>query len=293
MPNSIQLFGMVSAPKAMTFHQKLSSGSRNEAGDTDFLVHNIQDFFPMLAKGQPRAIEMLFAPETCIQKTSPVWDTIVANRDLFLSKVGILPFLGFARAQARKSVQKGGNLNLIRDIIAWGETVHSHSQPLDLSAEFFGKMMILGNVKLPITTNASGYQVVEVAGRFFDLGISVRNFLRDLRRLESRYGNRAEDAAANGADRKSLMHAVRLVSQAQEYLAFGKMTFPRPPEEVKVLLDIRNGTDGADWLPFLEATLQEIEKVDLPASSLPESPDLGAINNLCASLVRTSILGET
>src|SRR5690606_22420711 len=86
-------------------------------GDVDCKFFYLPRFIQLAAQGQPGQLEMLFAPDEMVLEKTDEWLCIKENIDLFKSKKGITPFIGFALSQAHKAVIKGENLNLIRDLI--------------------------------------------------------------------------------------------------------------------------------------------------------------------------------
>ena len=129
--------------------------------------------------------------------------------------------------------------------------------------------------------NTQGFAQVEVAGRQFNPGILLRSFIEALRNLESRYGKRAQAAAAEGLDYKSLSHAVRLIGEAEEFLLHGRITLPRP--DAAFVLAVKQGQIERDWFAFLTGEIDRIERDVVPLSLLPEEPDHSAIASLCVS----------
>lgn len=69
----------------------------------DFNCFSLRKFFTLAATCNPNIIEILWMPEDCIIYKTSLWDKIVANRDLFLSKKAANTFGKYAVGQIKKS----------------------------------------------------------------------------------------------------------------------------------------------------------------------------------------------
>lgn len=81
-----------------------------------------------------------------------------------------------------------------------------------------------------------------------------------------------------GYNTKDACHVIRVLHQALELLAEGKLTFPRP--EAPHLLAIKRGEYALAVIQDLEKELTERVRVveGSPPSSLPDAPDLKTVN---------------
>jgi len=297
LPSVDDLLGLQHCAGEWSFSEKLSQGPRNTAGDTDRKFFSLQRFFTLVGKGQPTQLEIFFCPPGKTIQTSPEWEIIQANKDIFISQDGIQPFLGFARAQAHKAVIKGNNLNLINKLL----TGFEHTK-LDSDAKLYDYLepkpgeplgYWLFGQEIPSSVNEFGYTLVEIAGRSYDPAIRAKMFVKSLKELLSRYGSRTADAADNGYDYKSLLHCIRLLYQAEEFLLTGHLTFPRPPAEIDHLMSIRHKQwpeGDFDLQQYILDWEDRIKKDIIPKSPLPKKPNWVKINRLCTELLRRAII---
>ena len=123
LPERRDLLGLENCPATVTENIKVSTSRRNTKDDIDCKYYSLRTFFEKLATGEPGLLELLFAPKANVIYSTPEWDEIVRNRDIFLSRRAVAPFTGFCVGQARKATIKGENLRKIRQILAWGEKV--------------------------------------------------------------------------------------------------------------------------------------------------------------------------
>lgn len=309
LPSSADLLGMQNCPTEYTENVKKGSGPRNTAGDVDCKFFGLKQFFKLAAEGQPGQLEMLFAPDSHTVVTSPEWELIKKEKGLFLSKKGIGPFIGFAIAQAHKSTVKGENLNALRAIAAWGDklTPAEYNEALgayltgedgslfDLrKEEWTGKCVIPGvDGVFDLIKNEHGFITFRVAGRQFDPGSKTKVFLGSVKALIGKYGTRSEAAAENGLDYKSLMHAYRLLFEAEEFLRKGHITLPL--SEAEVLKLIRAGKmypSGFDWHSDLIGWADHLRQEVAPKSHLPDTPNWSKINALCERMLWNHLSGR-
>lgn len=94
LPNSVHL-GLQSPPQ--------------QVGDEkhDITFYELKRFFELASGCNPNIIELLYMPEDCVKKCTPMMDKLIDNRDMFLSKKAFYTFSGYAHAQIKKA--KGRN----------------------------------------------------------------------------------------------------------------------------------------------------------------------------------------
>ncbi len=290
LPSTEDLLGLYQCPTEWRANEKVTEGERNGAGDVDRKYFSLQRFLQLALQGQPAQLEMLCAPASAIVTQTEEWDHIKSLLGSIVSRQGVRPFLGFALSQAHKTTIKGENLNKLRELIAAARPlVEADSRArvgdfLYYDPRVNSEFAVFAGVPVTYLFNFSGFAQIEVAGRQFNPGILVRSFLEALLKLESRYGKRSEAAAVNGIDYKSLSHAVRLVSEAEEFLLTGRITLPRP--DAAFILAIKQGHVERDWFAFLTAEIDRLERDVLPLSPLPNEPDAQAVAYRCERVLK-------
>lgn len=70
--------------------------------ETDRVIYNLRKALKLMMDNNPNMLDLLWAPERCIIKTTEHWDKIQENRDLFLSKKVRYTYSGYAIAQLRR-----------------------------------------------------------------------------------------------------------------------------------------------------------------------------------------------
>lgn len=92
-----------------TYHQPhmFDPSARAGAGqETDYTAHNVMKFVDLLLGNNPTVLEVLFMPQRCITFNTPVGMMLRDNRHMFLSRLIVQTFCGYAHSQLRNLRQK-------------------------------------------------------------------------------------------------------------------------------------------------------------------------------------------
>lgn len=247
-----------------------SSNSRNTKEDVDTEYIELRKFIKDLLDGQTYALDMVFAPKEFWLESSPLWESVLDNRDKFLSK-NIEPYMGYCRRQAGKYGLKGSRLGEVLRVIEFLET-KDQKQALgealkDFEGSEFAKVLLDVEQK-----NGAKTSFFEVLGKKYDFKIFVKDALTALNALKTRYGERAELAQKNeGVDWKAVSHAFRCCYQLIELAETQYIQFPL--KEAGRIKEIKLGT--LDYLPLQEELWELMNKAieSIEASSLSTNPD--------------------
>lgn len=249
--------------------------AKNAPGDIDVEEFSIQGYMRLLCEGQTVAIDMLFTPSRFyIGEPSLAWRMIRERKSLFLSS-GVCAFVGYCKQQANKYGVKGSRMAAARDAIDFlrslgDDTISSHWG--DVSSWAAGRE----HVELVCTSSP---WMLSVCGRKAPSNLKASAAVSIYEALWERYGERARQAMnSEGVDWKALMHAVRVLGEAEELLATGSVTMPRPDREH--LLNVRTGkVPYAEVAAEIEAGMERLGKIE-PHSSLRKDPDRKAADDL-------------
>lgn len=249
-----------------TFHEGPRDDTRkNLPGERDVEYYSLHHFLRLATQGQTVAIDMLFAPESMTFKTAEngwVWDRIVANRKLLLSKQ-MNAFIGYARGQAAKYSLKGERLNRLESFLKALDDCVAEDPIRD-----YWDILPHDDERV----NPQGIRELQMAGKWYGESTSVLNVRRSVSNSLSKYGKRAHAAAdAEGVDWKALSHAVRVSKELLEILTFGEVHFPLC--DAKLLLAIKRGEHSLEYVQDLLD--RDLAFVELQAhnSILPETVD--------------------
>ena len=87
------------APKTVQMHTG-NPNSKNTSADVDYDMYSLHYYLQLLAEGQVVALDMLFAPDSMLEISTPVWDTVRRHREQLICK-DTKAFVGYCRTQGR------------------------------------------------------------------------------------------------------------------------------------------------------------------------------------------------
>lgn len=277
----------------ITYSRSKKLNEKNNSTDTDYESFELNRFASLAKEGQTAIFDMLFSPSKFWLKTTPEWETLVENRNLFLTKQPA-KFVGYCRAQASKFSVKGERVaaakaasDFFSNLVDMGfgkDKLKIHNNAIMRWAMSFQNQNSFVTVHIPFDGSEL---MVDVCGRKCQWGNTIQGAFHMYDSLFKEYGNRAKLAMDNHADWKALSHAVRIANEAIELLIDHSLTFPRP--EYKLLLDIKTGK-----LPYnkvsemIEELLEEVEK-SIKLSTLPQTVDNEKIDSLVLELYHKNI----
>lgn len=272
---------------------------KNTSEDVDYEYFSPGKYLALLAAGQTVALDMLFAPTSSYLDFPDIrWTRIKEfSRKILTKKTA--SFVGYCRNQAYKYGVKGdrvGAARLALDFLLNVEQSHGGSSKLgDVASEVFSfiakhpdKSELLSH-GIDIDSNDSEIPHLRICGRKAAFTASIKSAREIAQGLVNEYGDRALAAEMNnGVDWKGLSHAVRIASEAIEFLTTEHITFPRP--EAAYLLDIKLGKVSPQIVGnHIDQLLVDVETA-LAQSKLPEGFDQSLIDNFIEEMHREIVL---
>ena len=87
----------------------LGFGYKEQINDdkNDIVIYEIQRFLQLLSSNNPTVLELLNTPEDCILYKHPIFDEVLNNSDIFITKICAKSFGGYGKMQIQKA--KGQN----------------------------------------------------------------------------------------------------------------------------------------------------------------------------------------
>lgn len=255
---------------------------------TDTTLYSTKKIVQLLAKNNPNTMEFLGLTEDQIFVTSPIWKLIQENKDLFLSKLCVYTFGGYANQQLRrletKSARAGGQAQkegYIYNTIQHAEYVFKDRYtdlPEDAISLYIDESSKEGMEKeLYVDINVTHYPLRDFVSLMSDYGQVVRSY--------DKVSKRNENAISHGKLGKHMMHLIRLYHMAFDILEDGVIQTYREKDH-DFLMSIRDGkylTEDLQVVPEFYTILTEYEdKLELLAktSQLPDKPDQKKVNDL-------------
>lgn len=262
---------------------------------------SFQHYIQMLVEGQTVAVDMAFVPEEFYVPGTrgPEWYCVTGNIGRLLHS-GVDIFTGFAQSQARRYSLKAERLTAIEAAVGFFSAMEDMHGPntkvrevkmdlMSMACEHSKELMSFPTITNPGRGANVTVEHFECCDRKVPMNASVKEAANIYRRASEFYGKRARLAQnMGGQDWKALMHAVRIVREAEELLLEGKITFPRP--EAETLLAIRKGELPHEHvMALIEDGLERVDNAKL-VTVLPDKPDYDYAEDIVASFYRSQVI---
>lgn len=280
-----------------TITQKTNnSGLKNESTDTDIELYSLRKFLKMCIKGDTASLELLFSPDSAIIESTKEWTLIKSHTQKLISR-SITGVLGYARHQAAKYGAKGSRLGELSNLndklkeLSKTQGFNKISTVFDELKDSIKSYNYIRAIKMQNPAKkVEEVDGIEILGAKFDSHTSITTLSKWCSDKFKEYGHRAREAKNNnGVDWKALSHSARCSIQAKELLSTGKITLPHTGENLKLLMDIKQGNyDFSKVDILLDDLLKEVEDL-AETSSLPDKVDEEFTKDLLASIYRAVI----
>lgn len=264
--------GVCVPPKNVVMGFARNFEQQDIAGE-DTTIYGLTKFLKLAADVNPNIIELLFAPEDCVQINHPTWKELLKYRDKFLSAEAYFTFCGYAHGQLKRiKTHRGWLLN------------PPNKKPLRSD---YG----LIETGLGIRELVKGLDLVELdpqAIKIVEQEKTYKSALAEWNQYQTWKANRnpkrAELEKKFGYDSKHAMHLIRLLLQAKEILTTGFLTVKR--KDASFLLDIRAGKFTYDELIKESDNLQQELKniIDNHKYIIPDKTNKLFLSDLCVEL---------
>ncbi len=259
---SVESLALNKSPKSLRYSTGTEE-TRNNANDLDIDLWSIQHWLlNLLPSGDTGAMDILFSPshKKCILYKSELLDAIFNNHTKFISTSSGKSYTNYCIGQAKKYGIKGsrvGTLKSIHDFLT--SQIHDHEKICKLSTRLHDILNHCGNEKFCSLIHVQDEECLYVCGKTHTGGIRIAEFMTRIEKDMRRYGARAAEAELNnGIDFKALSHAVRSLSQMEELVQTGRITFPL--HNRKELLDIKQGKyPWSEIEPLILSRLSAVE----------------------------------
>lgn len=300
-----------------------------EHHDPDVVIYDIRKFCNLAADCNPSIIEVLWCDESDYQIMTPAGRRLVDARDLFLSKKARHTFSGYAMSQLKrinlhqKWLRSPPKAKPLRADYGLPECTVVSADQLAAAQSAIDKKLATWNLADMSGIDPAGRIAISsaMAEALAEIGVAAGdewkaaarsigysdNFLLLLGKereyksrmaewdsyqnwIKTRNPKRAALETVHGYDTKHAMHLVRLMRMCREILETGNVVVKRPDREE--LLAIRNGAWAyerlVEWAASEDKALADV----YAKSSLRHSPDRGALDRLCVSIVEDFMRAE-
>lgn len=308
------------------FYGFLNRVEQFEDKKNDITYFEIRKFMQLAMENNPNIIELLFVPKDKWLQNSVDWLQISKNRDLFVSKKSKFTFSGYAHSQFNRiKLHRSWLLNPPTKKPKRSDYGLSESKS-DLTKDQIGALNVLVAMKLenvkefhplkeqleqmqetydfkalckqfPNLDKEATQAILPISDQFIEI-LQKENSYAMAERYFNQYENwkknrnpeRAKLEEKYGFDTKHGSHLVRLITEGEELLTTGKITFPRP--DAKFLLEIKNGTykyeEISNLLESFDLKFNELYE----KSVLPHTANKVAIDKLCQKITKRFLLSK-
>lgn len=272
--------------------------SKNGKDDIDLQLFSVYKFFNLLKKGETGAMDILFSmfrEDTQVHNDQAFTSVIMENYKKFYNR-NLHSFIGYCVGQSKVYNVRGERFNELHLFVEYfnalvKEQGNEKLETMFLAVEELFKEHNYKYIKFVMAETSRGSGVpkegkyIEVLGKRFLGTVTVAYFSEKITDMEEQFGNRAR-ASAKGVDFKALSHAVRVISEVEELIDTGFISFPL--KNRVYVTAVKEGRESLeDVMNYLDAQLSVVqEKLEL--SSLPDRSDEVFIDALLLGLV----LGE-
>lgn len=247
--------------------------------EEDMAIYELGKFFNLSVQANPNIIELWFIPDSHVLYKTKMWEHILSNGDLFLSKKIKYTFTGYAFAQIkaierhrrwfinppkRKPTREDFGLNAV-PLVSEAHLQNILSLPQNLFKEEH-----LDNVK-----REKEYRDVKKDWDNYQSWLKNRNPKR--REAEEKFGY----------DTKFASHVFRLMTEGKELLLTGNITFPLPNAEW--ITAIKNGFYQYEEILEMAKTMESEFETWYNESPLPHKPNINAIKELYFEIVKEGL----
>ena len=253
---------------------------------TDTTIYSARKMLKLLSQNNPNTIEMLGLTADQIIYISPIWEMVLANKDIFLSRKVINSFGGYANQQLRrldsKSARNVGQGNIeeyIKGSLKHAEEeISTHYPPIE-DIKIYTDVAVSEDMEreLFIDLSVNHYPLRSLATRLGEYNTIIRDY--------AKASHRNTNAIAHNKLGKHMMHLVRLYHMCFDILEKGKIITYRS-EDHDELMAIRNGVylneDSSvkecfyHYVDDLEKRLHE----DMETTTLPKDVDMDKVDDL-------------
>jgi predicted nucleotidyltransferase len=225
--------------------------NQQEFPNEDTTVFSLMKFMDLATACNPNIIELLFAPEDCIQTIHPTWERLLARRDEFLSAKSFYTFTGYAFSQLKR----------IKGHRSWLMDPPTH-QPTRGEFGLWGAGLGARELVRGVDASKLSPEVTQVIEKEKKYKAALTRWSQYEEWKKRRNPKRAALEIKYGYDTKHASHLIRLLRMGEEILTKGTL-HPRR-EDAADILSIRSGSRTYDQLieeaEGLQAKLEKIYK---------------------------------
>lgn len=241
-----------------------------EDSDSDTVFFELHKYISLLSDNNPQFIESLFVPDNFVLYKNEIFDKIINNKKIFISKACKFRFLGYGLSQLKRIKT---HRRYLQNPILYKPARKDFDLPEGWSIphEQLQAIVVINNEYVKdeykqMAINEIRYKQALEEWKSYQLWASERNKKR--REIEEKYHY----------DCKHASHLVRLIKMGEDLLTKGKISFPLSYAEE--LLAIRNGAWSFEKIEEFSYNMERKFESLYESSSLPYAANHKKIRNL-------------
>ena len=265
--------------------------------ETDTTIYSFDKICKLLALCNPNTIEILGVEKEDILYIDPIGQTLIENKDIFLSRKAIQSFGGYANAQlhrlknrsVRGMTDKEREQHILKSIENASITLKERYQETGDNIRLYIDKAVNPDMETEIFMDVSlkHYPLRDYKDYWSEMNSIVKSY--------KKIGKRNSNAFSRGKICKHCMHLIRLYFMLFDILEYGEIHTRR--KEKDFLLEVRNGLFFDGDIPK-EELFHYVDKLEKRTeylseyTNLPEKADYKKINQLKIQ-VNHSIIDNT
>jgi len=248
----------------------------NISDEEDTTLYSLGKFINLCADNNPNILELLFVPDRFINFKDNMWDRVVENRHLFLSKNIKNKFLGYAFSQLEK-------LKRHREWFIDPPDHEPTRSEYGLENVPSTSMVWLNSLKHSMNFDILKDDVVDEIRNEYKYRQAHKKWEQYVQWRTNRNPKRKASEEKSGYDGKFASHVFRLMTEGEELLLYGNIKFPL--SNADWLLAVKNGLYTYEEVLHKAESLSEKFDHLYDVSVLPNKPDRDALKELYYKLV--------
>jgi len=212
-----------------------NKNTKNTVNDIDEMSYSLKKYLKLLLKNNPNIIETLYSRGKNLITLDPIFEYLYINKNKIVSKKVYTTFLGYAKSQKDKLLNKSLRFNnltkAIKDIeIKYNKLLNTKYKLTEEDSIYFNTIL-------------KYYKGTKNNTNSFHKGMYLDEIYSLVLREVNLYGWRVKtpEFTMYGLDLKFAYHLVRMVGEAKMLLEYGKIVYPIKGDLKTQIVDIREG----------------------------------------------------
>lgn len=267
----------------MSVKSKLENGKNSEDA-VDEKYYHIKKFLKLCADNNPNILEMIYAPEDCIEYVDADFKSLILDHpEMFVNAKLIDRFIGYAKSQEQKSYTKSDNYVTLN---TFSNSLKRVAKLITMQAKMREAVLHVDPELFKGKANQNPVDIVyEVGDMKFPSGITIKEAIARIEDRFARASHRIEGIFINKYEPKFLSHTVRLLSEGIQLLVNGRIDFPFTGKDHEVIMNIKLGLTPIEDIPsIINKYKEQLGDLEMHVT-LPKTADYDAIKNAYLLLV--------